>query len=590
MQRTVGGKGSTAAHFMKLPFFGKRGKGHIEPSKPWPKPIVTGKQINAATVQPRDADVLRQFTRKMMRLYEAAISNNLNLDFPISIGSANAEVFTSVLAGRARARTLERDNPYAFAILQSYQNNVCGDDPFRLEMNVGAYDSTGKWIKETKTNRLIESAWKEAMYPENCTVRRDMSRLELDCQVILSLIRDAGYIAEHVRDFPNNKFRYGLKPLEIDRLDHFWQGQYEATGNDIKHSIELDQWGGPVAYWILTKHPGDIFYISGFPKEQYRRRVKAEDIIVIHDMRSRAEQLISMPRFSSVIQRLHRIDQFDIAHVTAAIWSACKPLFIKKTLPTSMEYVPANIRTAMESAWGQGSDDHEKTEALDPGQTQELNFGEEPVLVDPKFPVESATDFKKEHLRAAAAGSGAAYHVIANDLESVNFSSGRIGLEEFRAGCKILQRHFILSFRRPHFNAWLENAILSGAIDLPMRRLSEFQLAATFHGRRWEYIQPLQDAQADQIKLQNRTTSRDRIIQESDRGGNYETVAGELASDVETDEGHELSVFTPGQPTPMKENDEEQSGEQKVKETDEEKLGKSRNGNNGHRNGNLSRI
>jgi lambda family phage portal protein len=526
--------------------------------------MVEKPQASVRRPPPQVAAFMDTVNKKALRIYEAAVSNNLNLDFPIDIGSANAQVFTSIWAGRARARTLERDNPYAFAILQSYQNNVCGDDPFRLEMNIGHYDAQDKWVKHQKENRMIEQAWKEAQFPENCTASRDVSRLELDCQVILSMIRDAGYIAEHINAFPKNKFHYALRCWEIDRLDHWWNGVNEITGNQIKHSIELDEFGGPVGYWLLTTHPGDI-YTSMAQKQKYRRYVPAEDLIVFHDLRSRAEQLISMPRFSSIIQRLHRMDQFDIAHVTAAVWSACKPLFIIKKFPTAMEYLPESVKAAMVDV-----DKIQNESKLSPGETESLNYGEEPYLVDPKFPVEAAAAFKKEHLRAAAAGSGAAYHVIANDLESVNFSSGRLGLEEFRTGCKIIQRHFILSFRRKHFNEWLRNALTFGTINLPISRLEEFQLAANFHGRRWPYMQPLQDAQADAVLLKNRLASRDSLLSESDRGGDYQQVASELEADNDTDKIHNLDPFDPDGIQAGKDSGDETT----VEETPAEKLGK----------------
>ena len=41
----------------------------------------------------------------MMRMYEAAVTNNLNADSPVTITSANAEILVSVMAARSRARS-----------------------------------------------------------------------------------------------------------------------------------------------------------------------------------------------------------------------------------------------------------------------------------------------------------------------------------------------------------------------------------------------------------------------------------------------------------------------------------------------------
>src|SRR6185437_11502783 len=161
------------------------------------------------------------------------------------------------------------------------------------------------------------------------------------------------------------------------------------------------------------------------------------------------------------------IDQFDIAHVTAAICASCKPFFIKQNFPTAMEYVPEFIKNAMSNGDGAAMAG-DKIGAVEPATGEVLPYGQEPVLVDPKFPIETAPEFKKDNLRAACAGAGAAYHMVANDLEAVNFSSGRLVLQQFQDNCKKLQRHMILNYRRPHFNEWLKYAILSGRLNLPL--------------------------------------------------------------------------------------------------------------------------
>src|SRR5207249_1104396 len=117
---------------------------------------------------------------------------------------------------------------------------------------------------------------------------------------------------------------------------------------------------------VLTRHPGDVFAFSNQPK--YRERVAAEDIIAVFDLRTRAGQYVGMPRFASIIQRLHRIDQFDLAHVTAAIWASCKPFFITQEFPTAMEYVPDFIKNAIQRTMeGSQEQDGEKQSNVEPG-------------------------------------------------------------------------------------------------------------------------------------------------------------------------------------------------------------------------------
>ena len=531
---------------------------------PWSKPVAdvpakTGRELMAThVVKPLHARAIiknAQIRGRSVRMFDSAATTNLNIDFPVSITSANAEILVSIMASRSRARRLERDNPYASGIITTFQNNVVGDDPFRLEMKVGKLDSTGAFVEESATNQLIEQAWKEAALPENCTVRRDTSRLELYHQAIAAVIRDGGLIGRHFRGFPKNKFGYAIEAIESDRLDHYWNRPAIGTANEIQFSIEMDEYHAPVAYWLLTRHPGDVFAWSNSPK--YRERVPAEDVIAFFAMRSRAGQYVGMSRFSSVIQRLHRLDQYDVAEMTAAIVAACQMGFFTKTATTD-QYVG-----------DREEDDGEKSMKAEPGQFNELPEGYDVTAFDPKHPVEAYPNFTKQNLRSVATGAGLAYHTLANDLEGVNFSSGRLGENAQRDEFKKLQKHMIYSFVRPHFNEWLKYAILSGSLKLPPSRIEEFQAAAHFHAKRWPYVNPLQDVQADVLRIEAGLTSRSRVIADSDRGGDVEQVDSEIASDKKVDEIHDLDFSgadpttptvpkgTPGEDKPNTEDDDE---------------------------------
>lgn len=512
---------------------------------------------------------------RLVRMYDAAVTTNLNADFPVSITSANAEILVSLMAARSRSRRLERDNSYMWSILQAYQKGVGGDDPFRLEMNVGKWSKTGdsqepEWVKETDTNRIIEEAWAEECLPENCCTRRDMSRLELDLMTITAIVRDGGVLFRHWPGYPHNGFKYALEPIEIDRLDHYWQRpQTKGDANEIQFSIEMDEYHAPIAYHILTRHPGDVYAYSNTPK--YRERVPAERVILISDIRTRASQYVAMPRTTSTIQHLHRVDQFDICHMTAAIWSSSKPMFFLQKFPTAIEYVPDFVRNAMNSV-KEAREQGQQVLDVRPGTAETLPWGVEPWQSDPKFPLETGPEFKKENLRAASAGSGVPYHQVGHDLKEVNFSSARIGEGDWHDSCKIFQRHFILSFRLPHFKYWLRWAMLSRKVPLPLSRYEELCKSATFYGRRWPYIQPMEEAQADILQVQSGFKSRTEVRREHG-ASNVEELDADIASDRKTDKAHGLDFSSadttlpkilkgvPGQVTP---NPEGQSPSQQA--------------------------
>lgn len=539
------------------------------------QPIRTGGEIKSPRVLPQHAEILREvaaFNAKSKRMYDAAVTTNLNLDFPITVGSANAEILTSKYITRGRARTLVRDFTTAKGALRVMANNVCGEDPFKLEMKVGKWtggnSKSGKTFElETETNRLIEEAWKEAGLPKNCDSRGEMSRMEMYRCAFMSVKRDGDILARHRRAYPFNKYGYALELIEADRLQESYVGK-SAAGNPIRFSIERDSvYLRPIAYYILTRHPGEPFGYYGPQSNAWRERVPADEMIHYNNLRDRAEQDVGMTEFDSSVQALHRLRQYGIAHTTAAIMSAAKPWWIKQTTPTSMPYVgdPAMMSAIIGTGDGNlvGTGENQGTtqqiggasapgdgkgggvnkfKNIEPGTAEIMNWGQELMQLDPKHPYEAAVGFNKNSLENVGTGLGLAYHAISGDYTGLSFSAARVAEMPQRDNFKVDQEHMILNFVRDHFCEWLKYALLSGAIDLPFSRYDEFCKASEFNGRRWDYINPMQDVQADVIAIEAKIKSRSQVIREREGGGNFERVISELAEENAIAEAHDIDL------------------------------------------------
>jgi lambda family phage portal protein len=520
----------------------------------------TGKRLPRTVVPPTDAAALDLIAWKRKtggaspfkfangrgaRAYDAALTTLQSADFFISQSSANAEVNVSVLQVNSRSRKLARDNPYAKGGLRLKRNNVVGHKEFRLEMAVA---KKGKSSRRPTTDQdaadKVENAWREAGKPENCTVKGDLSRLELYLQAYTSSLVSGAVIARHWRGFAENKFGYAIQPLEIDRLDPTFQGfcdNKDGTKNPIRFSIERDRrTGRAIKYWILSRHPGDItgFYVGeGLDANLFRVGVPAAEIIYFNNFRDRPEQERGMSELDTIVQRLHRIDQWDVAYETACIWRACNSAFLTREMPTGVEY-----QADEESEEGDQIDNSE------PGTTRMLPPGFKMLANDTKFPVEAAEAFKVDCLRGVASGFGVPYYDLSQDLERVNFSSGRLGAMAARDQYMVEQELFISGYVFPHFAEWLRYALLTRAIDLPVSRYDELLAAASFNGRRWGMINPLQDAQAAILLLEAGLDSRDNLIKTSERGGDVEEVDAEIEHGRDVDKEHKLD-FTGLDPT-----------------------------------------
>lgn len=514
-------------------------------------PKAQGLILGNAPVKPEFAEHIRSLNQKMFRSYDAAITTGLNADFRSTFGSANAEILTSLYLSRGRARTLVKDFTTAKAMQRSMQNNVVGHKPFQLKMQYGKYVD-GKFELDIDVNRMIEKEWEIAGLPENFSVRKDMSRMEGYRIIEASAFRDGSILARHWRDYPDNRYNYAIDLLEADRLQESYMGK-APNGNTIRFSIERNQWQAPVAYWLLTRHPGDVFGTEGayfgVGPNNWRERVDAKDIIHYNNLRDRAEQDIGFTELDASIQALHRNRQYDISLVYAAIASCCKPFWIKKEFPTGMNYTPEMLEQMMNQVQtgpylngnpgigtGQANQNPTttqrgigtRTDSLTPAQTQEFDYGQSLQQIDPKFPIEAASEFRKDNLRDAANGCGLAYQTASGDYQNLGFSASRQSELPQRDWFKIRQEHMIMNFVRKHFNEWLKSAILCGRLALDITELENYQLAATFQGRRWDYLNPLPDVQADILAMEANIKSPQQIQAEMEDGLPLDTLYSEI--------------------------------------------------------------
>ena len=95
------------------------------------------------------------------------------------------------------------------------------------------------------------------------------------------------------------------------------------------------------------------------------------------------------------------------------------------------------------------------------------------------------------------------------------------------------------------FEAWLEMALATGAIPLPLSKFAKFNKPC-FHYRRWEGIEVLKEANADAVNLANGLTTRSILL--GKRGLDFEEVAQELAKEKAFLEALGLSAQTTALP------------------------------------------
>jgi lambda family phage portal protein len=140
--------------------------------------------------------------------------------------------------------------------------------------------------------------------------------------------------------------------------------------------------------------------------------------------------------------------------------------------------------------------------------------------------------FFKHILREIAAGSGTPYPLIAEDLEGVNYSSARVGLQQFWRRCDAIRSSILTArFLQLVYERWVTLEILSGRLYAPgfENHYDQF-FAATFLFPQPVSIDPLKDAEADVVSIDSGIKSRQEVI--ASRGRDPAEVQAEIEADT----------------------------------------------------------
>lgn len=435
------------------------------------------------------------------RSFAASSTTRLNADWIISPLSADSAMRGKLPAIRSRSHDLERNNEWARGFFRVLENNVIGETGIGLQMRVK--DPGSKTFDEIANDR-IETAWKQWSKVGKCTICRRHSRRDLEKLIVRAIARDGEILIRKIRTTSGLR----LQLIEADLLDD--SANFITTaGNEVRMGVEIDANRAPVAYYILGRHPNDAEFRGGATQ---RVRIPAEDCIHLF-ISERIDQTRGLPWLIASIQGLKMLDGYAEAELVAARTGAAKMgFFTKKTADGWDGEVDGDGNLSMDAS---------------PGTIEELPAGVEFKEWSTDHPNSGYGDFVKSRLRGIATSLGISYNTLASDLEGVNYSSIRAGLLEERETWKALQRYVIDHFSEPVFEEWLTLELLSGRLGLPFEKMWKFNVPE-FQGRRWAWVDPKKDMEANILGIRSGQTSLRKVISES--GGDiYDVLSSQKA-------------------------------------------------------------
>ena len=410
-----------------------------------------------------------------LRRFEGARIDRLASDWFATTASINEELRADLDGLRKRGRQLRNNNDFARKFVGMVENNVIGPAGIRLQAKVE--DKPGK--PDDLANNAVESGWEE--WGKACDVTGSLTLRDLCENLVGGLPSDGEFLVRFVRGpEARNRYNFALQLIDVDRIDTAFNGQY--GGNTVIMGVEVDLYRRPVAMHLFEAHPNDGVRTG-------RRRVRVEAGEVLHKFKvERAEQVRGIPWMAPGMLSLHHLGGFQLSALLAAEHGANHYGFFV-TLDGKAPGVD-----------GEDAAGNQITTSV-PGMYDTLPVGSTFQPHDSKYPNEVFGPFVKTILQRIATGWRVAYHSLANDLEGVSFSSIRSGTLEERDRWMADQQWFIDAFMEPVFQAWLQMALLSGAITmpngspLPAGKIAKFS-KHEWQPRRWEWVDPKSDMEA----------------------------------------------------------------------------------------------
>ena len=455
---------------------------------------------------------------KNLRAYQGALVSRLTSDWMSSQLSADAEIRNSLRKLRDRSRELVRNNPYARQAKRTTQINIVGNG-MKFQSLV-LQQRGGK--RDQRVNTIIEEAWSDWTQANICDCAGKYSFHQFEWLAAGALCESGEAIFRIIRKpFGNSTIPLSLQMIESDLLDEEYDGKTLSKNNEWRNGVEVDEWGRALRYAILTKHPGDAYYLDFSASKKLHIFIPATDIIHLF-LPERPGQNRGVPWFHSVMADMHQLQGYEEAAVIRARAGASIMGFIQNDQGELI---------------GDDVENHQRIQSFEPGTFRYLMPNESVTVPDIDYPSQQYEMFVKNKIRRFATGIGCSFETISKDFSETNYSSSRLSLLEDREHWKFCQKYIIDNFHYRVFKEWLDLAVLSGEIDFPDYALNSKRYCKP----RWtppaqHYVDPLKEIKAYREAEQAGYMTKSQVIAQTN-GGDYDDIVSEIAREQEVAKG-----------------------------------------------------
>jgi lambda family phage portal protein len=406
---------------------------------------------------------LRNLREMQSRDYYAAGRGRGTENWRVTGADADSEIGPALPLMRARSRDLVRNNPLAANAVQVLVSSLVGagirpraatDNP---EFNARVDALFAEWAAGADFYSLTDFYGLQAL-----AVRQMVEGGE-----VLTL-RQRG-----------RRMRVPLQ-IQIKEADHLDDAKLETgtAGRRIVQGIEYDDEGRRVAFWILPEHPGSQTYTIAGKTESVR--VAADG--VAHMFERQRMQNRGVPWAAPVMRTLRDMDDWHVAEMVRKKTEACLVGIVlggDQDTPLAPKVQRSDGSTA---------------EQFEPGMIAYAN-GAQDIKFNQPANAGGLYEWMRVQGTILSAGFRVPYALLTGDLSQTNFSSSRVGLNEFRRMIDMMQWQIVIPmFCQPVWDWFIEAAQLA-------KLLPDGPVAVEWAPPSFESVNPLQDANADLVDV-----------------------------------------------------------------------------------------
>lgn len=411
---------------------------------------------------------------------------------------------------RGRCRQLAINSPVISRALALWADNIVG--PKGIEMRPQVKRKNGSL--DSNTNTIIANGWEKFCKSNGCDVTKSTTLAKMAEVVLRTVATDGEAFIIKKRGMNYGSHGFALQLISAEQVDDKYNTTLD-TGNTVYQGIEINDVGAVVAYHVWNSVTPTPLHTQVY---RTRLRIPAEDMIHVFD-RKAPNQLRGYPWFANAILSVHQLDQYNQASLEMARLASIKSVY--GVLPPNadglsdedLDYISKNV-----------------PRKITPGQMELYPEGMQIGTIDWNTPNSNQPEFVKVQLQLIASGLGISYAALANNLESINFSSMKYAAQHDQTAYAVKQQWLVDVFYSPVFEEWLTTGIATGRIPLSLSKVDEYK-HVTWHPKSWQSVNPLETVRTAEAYNRMGIKSKKQICGEL--GLDFESQLQQIAAEEE---------------------------------------------------------